>query len=383
MDKEKVSFGSIAIELGLVTHERVMECIMIQNQMRALGIVPKMIGEIMLDKGFINEDGLRKIIYTQAQKEGRIQILGYKIIQEIGRGAMGMVYKGMQLSLERIVAIKVLSPRFAEDMKYVERFLKEAKSVARLNHQNIVQAIDAGISSGVYYFAMEFVDGPTLSYILRRGGAMDEKRALNIITNIAMALQHFDKYGFVHRDIKPSNIMLTAGGGMAKLCDLGVAKVPVKKEGDESQQNVLVGTPNYISPEQARGEEVDIRSDIYSLGCTFYHAVAGEVPFKSENSMSVVMKHLYEQAVPPRDKNSLVSVEINDIIMRMLAKNKAERYQKPEELVIALEEAMKKQEAALLQAEEDKNASQQRGKGRFPRVSPRRRGSLKNKRKLK
>jgi serine/threonine-protein kinase len=272
-------------------------------------------------------------------KGGHTSIQGYKILTKIGQGAMGSIYKALQISMDRVVAIKCLASKYSQNDKFRERFLREARAVARLNHPNIIQGIDVGDSNGVHYFAMEYIDGPTVGELLKRGGALDEKRAINIVTQISRALQHAFNHGIIHRDIKPDNIMLTREG-VAKLCDLGLAKLQTKEDGDASgtRPGASMGTPYYIAPEQARGEQnVDTRADIYSLGASFYHMVAGEVPFVGQSAADVISKHLTEPVTPPRVKNPLVSGAVDWVIVKMMQKAREDRYQTPTELVRDLE----------------------------------------------
>jgi serine/threonine-protein kinase len=337
-ERENLHFGAIAIKLGFTTLEKVDECLKLQEKMKELGVAPKKLGEIMLAKGYVTDAQVREIFKYQGMKGGHTSIQGYKILSKIGQGAMGSIYKALQISMDRIVAIKCLAPKYALNDKFRERFMREARAVARLNHPNVIQGIDVGESNGIYYFAMEYIDGPTVGELLKRGGALDEKRALNIVTQIARALGHAFNHGIIHRDIKPDNIMLTREG-VAKLCDLGLAKIP-SSEGDASgtRPGASMGTPYYIAPEQARGEQnVDTRADIYSLGSSFYHMVAGEVPFPGQSAADVISKHLTEPVTPPRAKNPLISGAVDWVIVKMMQKAREDRYQSPTELVRDLE----------------------------------------------
>ncbi|MBI3855744.1 MAG: serine/threonine protein kinase [Planctomycetes bacterium] len=336
---ENLHFGAIAIKLGFTTLEKVDECLRIQEKMKELGVAPKKLGEIMLAKGYVTDGQVKEIFKYQGMKGGHTSIQGYKILTKIGQGAMGSIYKALQISMDRVVAIKCLASKYSQNEKFRERFLREARAVARLNHPNIIQGIDVGDSNGVHYFAMEYIDGPTVGELLKRGGALDEKRALNIVTQISRALQHAFNHGIIHRDIKPDNIMLTREG-VAKLCDLGLAKLQTKESGDASgtRPGASMGTPYYIAPEQARGEQnVDTRADIYSLGASFYHMVAGEVPFVGQSAADVISKHLTEPVTPPRVKNPLVSGSVDWVIVKMMQKAREDRYQTPTELVRDLE----------------------------------------------
>ena len=337
-EHENLLLGSIAIKLGYTTLEQVDECLHLQQEMKKLGSPPRRLGDIMLVKGYLNEKQLKEIVEHQGNKTTHpTTIPGYKLIKKIGRGSMGSIYKAHQLSMDRIVAIKILSRKHARNEDFRERFLSEARAVAKLNHPNIIQGIDVGRIDNIHYFAMEYVDGPTVGELLRRGGALDEKRALNIMAQICSALNHAFLHGILHRDIKPDNIMLTRDG-TAKLCDLGLAKIQSKEEPSGTKKGTAMGTPYYISPEQARGELlVDTRSDIYSLCATFYHMVVGQVAFHGDNAAGVIARHLTEPVTPPRQRNPLVSQAVDWIVVKGMQKAREDRYQMPHELLADLE----------------------------------------------
>ncbi len=335
--QENVLFGSIAIKLGYVNLEQVDECLRLQKEMINLGGPPKKLGDILLVKGYLNEKQLDEVVEQQGGRGAPTSIPGYKLIKKIGRGSMGSIYKARQISMDRIVAIKILSRKYSKNEEFRDRFLSEARAVAKLNHPNIIQGIDVGRVDNIHYFAMEYIDGPTVGELLRRGGALDEKRALNIVTQICHALNHAFQHGILHRDIKPDNIMLTRDG-TAKLCDLGLAKIQHKDEPGGTKKGTAMGTPYYISPEQARGEPlVDTRSDIYSLSATFYHMVVGQVPFHGDSAASVIARHLTEPVTPPRQRNPLVSQEVDWMVVKGLQKAREDRYQMPHELLADLE----------------------------------------------
>jgi serine/threonine-protein kinase len=336
-----ISFGDIAVNLGYTTAERVNECLDIQRKIRDMGVVPKKLGEVMIDKGYLTETQVRDVFQKQGLEGGHTQIIGYKIIALIGQGAMGAVYKAVQLSMEREVALKVLSPHLIGNEKFVMRFFKEARAVARLNHPNIIQGIDVGESNGIHYFAMEYVEGNDLDNIVKAQGPIEEKKLIGLMIQASLALGHAHKNNMVHRDIKPRNIMISRNDNSVKLCDLGLAKVVA--EGDASpQQKIRMGTPAYISPEQARGDhDIDIRSDIYSLGVTFYFCITGDIPFRAETALLVMNKHINEQPIPPKQKNPRISNIINTIILKMMTKKREGRYQTPAELIADLEKALR------------------------------------------
>jgi len=271
---------------------------------------------------------------TGRQKpKGLPQVGGYELIAKLGRGAVGIVYKARQLSVDRVVALKLLDPKYTRDKKYVGRFLREAQPAANLNHVNVIQGIDAGKApEGYYYFAMEYVEGETVKKLLVRDGPMPEAKALDIVIQIARALRHAEKIKLVHRDIKPENIILTKEG-IAKLADLGLAK-SVVEDVSITLAGQAMGTPLYISPEQAQGKDtVDVRSDIYSLGATLYHMTTGFPPFAGENPTVIMLKHINEEAPSPRDINPELSEGLCHLIAKMMAKDQADRYQTAAELL--------------------------------------------------
>ena len=196
---------------------------------------------------------------------------------------MGAVYKARQKSLDRVVALKVLPPRIAKSATFIERFQREARASAKLCHPNLVQGIDVGQDpkSKLWYFAMEFVDGPTLKKLMKQERRLKEKRALEIVREVARALDAIHSVGMIHRDIKPDNILLTSAGEV-KVADFGLTR-EVDDDAEMTQAGSAVGTPHYMPPEQVRGEnDLDIRSDLYALGATLFHILTGKTPFSGK-----------------------------------------------------------------------------------------------------
>ncbi len=336
--KVDYTFGQIAIKENYCSFEQVKECLDIQNKLRGIGIEPKKLGEILIEKGYLKPEQAVAIgrLQVQGMSTQRIQIPGYEILSRIGQGAMGAVFKARQVSMDRIVAIKVLSGKYSKDRAFVDRFVREARAVARLNHENVISGFDVGESNGVHYFVMEFIDGTPVSSLLRKQGRVDERRCLEIAQQIARALAHAHKHGIVHRDVKPENIMITSGG-VAKLCDLGLAK-QAKEDAGVTMDGMSVGTPNYISPEQARGEErIDIRTDIYSLGASLYHMATGTTPFTGANPMVVMTKHVTEFPEPPRKRFAGLSEGFNNLVLKMMEKRREDRPQTPDALIADIE----------------------------------------------
>ncbi len=263
------------------------------------------------------------------------RIAGYRLLETLGRGSMGTVYRALQVSLDRVVAIKILSPTLAQNPSYSRRFEREALASSRLNHPNIVRALDVGAEGGYRYIVMEFVDGPTVAGLLARG-PIEERRAVGIVMQVARALDHAHRLGLVHRDIKPANVLVTKEG-VAKLGDLGLAK-DVRRDGSQTEEGLAMGTPFYVSPEQARGERtVDIRTDVYALGATLYHMVTGRVPFPGPNPAVVMTRHINEPLEPPEDVFPGLSRGVCQIIEKMMEKEREERYQTPAELMTDLQ----------------------------------------------
>ncbi|HEX7898981.1 MAG TPA: protein kinase [Planctomycetota bacterium] len=337
--KKDYSFGQVAIRENICTFEQVKECLDIQNKLRGLGVEPKKLGDILVEKGYMTPDQVAHIQKLQSQASGgagKLQIPGYEILSKIGQGAMGSVYKARQVSMDRVVAVKVLAGRYSKDRSFVERFLREARAVAKLNHENVISGIDVGELAGLHYFVMEFVDGAPVTSIMRKEPRIPEKRCLEIGQHVARALSHAHKHGIVHRDVKPENIMITSSG-VAKLCDLGLAK-QTKGDTGATMDGQSVGTPNYISPEQARGEEnIDIRSDIYSLGCTLYHMATGTTPFDGPNPMVVMTKHVTEWAEQPKKRHPGLSDGFNGLVVKMMQKRREDRPQDPEALLTEID----------------------------------------------
>jgi len=261
------------------------------------------------------------------------QIPGYQILDRLGAGGMAVVFKARQLSLDRIVAIKVLPRRMSADSDYVERFYAEGQAAAKLNHPNIVQAIDVGEYAGYHYFVMEYVEGRTVFDDLNGGKVYDEAEALDILLQIGKALEHAHSQGLIHRDVKPKNIMRTAGG-TAKLMDMGLARVADDAKAIQAEAGKLYGTPYYISPEQILGRShIDFRCDIYSLGATLYHMVTGRVPFEGRDAREIMIKHVKQSLTPPDRYNLDLSFGLVKVIQKMMAKRRSHRYASTTEMM--------------------------------------------------
>ena len=262
----------------------------------------------------------------------------YYIIRRIGEGGMGIVYLARHQSLDRLAAVKFLGAHMVTDTSYIERFLNEARGAAKLNHPNVVAVYDAGsLGENVYYFIMEYIEGRDLGTMLRERHVFPVPESVGYIRQAAAALGYAHKKRIIHRDIKPDNLMLT-NDGTVKVGDLGLAKwISDDGSGGMTQSGIVMGTPFYISPEQVRGSrDVDARSDIYSLGATLYHMVAGRIPYEGTSPAVIMAMHLNNPVPEPNRANPSLDADISGIIKKMMAKNAADRFQTMEDVDVAL-----------------------------------------------
>jgi serine/threonine-protein kinase len=265
-----------------------------------------------------------------------VRIGKYDVVQHIATGGMGAVYKARDLDLDRDVALKVLPPDMAANPTALERFRREARNAAKLRHENIITIYEFGEHQGTWFLALEYVQGIDLYEYIRRKGTLDPEEARRIIIQAALALQHAYQRGIVHRDIKPSNFLVTRKNErlVIKMTDLGLSREAQSDEHRVTRSGTTVGTVDYMAPEQARdSSKADTRSDIYSLGCTFYHMLAGRPPFNEGGLTERLYKHVQDEPPDIRSFNPRVSEALLAVIGRMLAKQPADRYQTPAELV--------------------------------------------------
>jgi len=261
-----------------------------------------------------------------------VTISHFELIEKIGSGGMGTVYMAKDTQSGKDVAVKVLPPRLEDTPERLDHFLEEAHVSIQLDHPNITKGLEVGEYEGVYYFAKEYIKGWNLEEALKENGAFREDAIIQIGLQMALALEESDKAGLVHKDIKPSNILMTMNN-VAYITDFGLASFTRIPEHEGEKDLLVAGTPHYMSPEQAGGHtDLDIRSDIYSLGVTLYELATGEIPYRAETTREVMGQHLFAPVADPRNINSDVSDKLSAVVMKMMAKDREGRYSSPAEL---------------------------------------------------
>jgi len=329
-DEERLAHALIS--RGLVTREEIQPC--------RFGPITRSSAESFLTR-LVKASSLTP---NQARRAGQElsallhqQIPGYQFLEKLGQGSMGTVYKARQLSMNRLVAVKMIHPRMAANPELLERLKHEAHLAAKLSHNNIVQAIDVGSAGSLHYFVMEYVDGTTIKEELEKGKVYTEKEAVDIVLQVAQALEHAHRRGLIHRDVKPGNIILTPDG-IVKLADLGMARETADEDMARAEKGMTIGTPYYIAPEQIHGQEdIDAGADIYSLGATFYHMVTGQPPFPGSKIDVVLDAHLEQELTPPDHLNTVLSSGLGEVVEFMMAKDRRQRYRTASDLIIDLE----------------------------------------------
>jgi eukaryotic-like serine/threonine-protein kinase len=337
--QKEQGLGKLAIRNGFLKAEQVEELFQLLSERRKDSSDGVTFEDLAVERGLMTSQQASAValayqrLVKDAEKQ-KWQIPGYEIFSKIGEGGLGMVFKARQISMNRIVALKVLHKRWLNDEEFKQRFLIEARLVGKLSHQNLIKVFDVGKHDWKYYFSMEFIEGETLEELIEREGPIETLVAVDYTLQILRAIKYLSRYDIVHCDIKPSNILLTKDA-CAKLGDFGFVKSNL--EIAETEEGSVLGTPDYISPEQAMGSKhIDFRSDLYSLGVTLYHMVAKTPPY--EGTVSTVMrKHIKGELPSPKLHNPNVPDALCRIIERMCAKDPKDRYQTCDELFEDLE----------------------------------------------
>lgn len=332
MKATDLDLARLALARGWISQDVQERALEEADRCQAMGL-EKSVDEVLLDAGLLSVRQVHTLRTEIGWPTPRPRIADYEILRRIGFGGMGTVFEARHVRLRRHAALKILSPRYAEDPDLAERFLREARALARLNHPHIVHAFDSGRDGSTYYLAMEYVDGEDVRQILQRERTVNPLRSLEIVRDACSALTELEAKGLVHRDVKPANLLIDPQG-RAKLTDLGVHGTIGGLEATRSR--VVCGTPHYISPEVVTGRaDADSRSDIYSLGATWYHMLVGQPPFVGKTSGEVLRAHLDRRPVPPSALHPGVSPLIDRTLLAWMQKDRAAR---PPGATAALEE---------------------------------------------
>jgi len=376
-------FGRLILQSGWASVTQVNECLELQRTLARTG-QPKQLGEIMVEKGYLSVTQIRELLSHQDKEILRCEKCGAKynvtklpagktvrcikcgsaltvparitnpgveaslhlhtstdpligkvlggcrIEHKLGQGGMATVYRGTHLGLNKVLAVKVLPPSSAHNPDFTDRFLREARAAAKIEHANIVQVYNVGCEQGYHFILMQFVSGRTLTEVLAEFGMLPADRAQDIVVEAAKGLAVAHQHGIVHRDVKPDNILVTDDGKI-KLSDFGLAQEVKNPKGNKA--DMIAGTPYYMPPEQWEGKTIDSRSDIYSLGITYYYLLSGHKPFSSTDMIILMKMHAKDEPPPPSKWGTSVSEEVWSIIRKMIAKKPDDRYQTAEEFL--------------------------------------------------
>lgn len=325
--------------------------------------------------GRIESDAPQKQESSPASTGSRTRVGDYFIECGIGSGGMGEVYLAKQISMKREVALKILHRDLAADDKYLERFFREVRLLAQIEHPNVVRAIEAGMEGDLCYFSMEYAHGKDIKRHIDLKRRFSEQETLHIAIEIASALKYaWDKHKLIHRDVKPANVILTPDGEV-KLMDLGISK----RQSENSEitlAGMMVGSPTYISPEQARAEkDMDFRADMYSLGASMFHMLAGEAPYDADSPVAVISMHLSAPIPDIRDRRPDISKATATLIMKMMAKDKMERYKTWDAAISQMEDILERRQSAGSRDAAAPDATR-KAQRRFKSILPKAKGAL-------
>lgn len=353
ISKSEIRFAARLVHLGLVSKEDMESVLADLNSSRDRRL-DSSLDDILVERGHITKTEIPLI-----REEAQPSIAGFTIEKMIGEGGMSRVYRARPDGRAPRVALKILRPHIVRNAVQVERFYDEARMLMRFDHPNIVKGHDVWEADGLHCFSMELVDGQSILEEIDTGPRFSEDEALSVVLQSARALDYLSKQGITHRDVKPGNVLLGSGGEV-KLIDLGLACGG--SAGSAEPAETTVGTVQYLSPEQAQGEALDVRADIYSLGVTFYHMVTGELPFEGEDDRDVLRQQIYASLRSPRMKNRDISPLVHYFIEKMMAKDRTLRYANATEMIADIEERIAGREEIL--------SARARLQGPAPTVTP-------------
>ncbi|NUM35159.1 MAG: protein kinase [Candidatus Brocadiae bacterium] len=326
---EDAVIQQVLLSLNLLNMSQISECIYTQVEYQLQGIY-KPLAEIISEKNYISQEYIQNL-RSFRDKEGKSLFPNYEIIKELGEGGLAIVYLAKEISSNQTVALKIFAPGTSDSSSMIARFMREAEATKKLNHPNIVKAREFGMIHGIYYLAMEYVSGLSLSQIIYKMGRFEESKSLEILEQLADALTHVWQENIIHRDVKPGNIL--ADGDTLKICDLGLAKA-LESELQITQEGSILGTPQFMSPEQFQPEkDLDFRTDIYSLGITFYVMLTGNLPFTVTTKIALAQAHLYHEPLPLEKYNVRVSKQTQALLNKMLSKDREKRASEKNELL--------------------------------------------------
>jgi serine/threonine-protein kinase len=328
--KRDIELASLFFRSGILTQDEIQSALAHQGKLLTQGKVVSLV-ELLVERKLIPADAAPT--FTDQPLDKLQPLPDYELQPSIGDGASARVYRGIHKPTGRVVAVKILHPEQELMHKALKRFLREAQLLCKLEHENIVKGYEVRKVNGFRFLAMEWVDGGTVLDEIDRRGRLDGPTALHVTRQIASALECLHSHGIIHRDIKPGNVLVDQAWH-AKLIDLGLCLMVGHAR--EEAEGTTVGTVGYISPEQAKGSEVDVRSDIYSLGVTLYHMVAGEVPFSGDDDFEVMSKQIMQSLRSDRLKSLNISPQVHYAIEKMMAKEREIRFQRAADIVTEL-----------------------------------------------
>jgi len=343
ISKSEIQFAARLVHLGLVSKED-MQAVLRDLDRQRKERLDSSLDDILVERGHISETEI-PLIRDDDEGAAPIRVKGLRIVNMIGEGGMSRVYRAIPSGRTRAVALKILRPHIARKEVQVKRFYQEARLLIEFDHPNLVKGLKVWEADGLHCFTMEYVDGVSVQDEIENGRRFEETEALAVILQAARALAYLSEQGITHRDVKPGNLLFSSGGAV-KLIDLGLAQTVEAKK--LQRPGTTVGTVQYVSPEQAKGaDDLDVRADIYSLGVSLYHIVVGEVPFTGDSDRDILRQQIFTTLKSPRAKDRRITPHLHYFIEKMMAKDRALRYQEPGELIQDIEEKIQGREEVL------------------------------------